>query len=1158
MSFWHLVGRSLVHHWRMNAAIALGVAAGTSILTGALLVGDSVRGSLMGLALDRLGRIDAVLARPMFFREALANKLVQEGMQGRGTLVVPIVLVEGTLEQPDSHRRATQITIIGSDEQFWMLDNRPVSDRALKAGEVILTEPLARELGIESPDKAAVAKQPAVIMRLPSPGEVPADSPLGRKTETVRNLRLNVVQVIPAEGLARFSLNPSQRMSLNAFVSTETLQRALEQPDRVNAIVVGASVEDADQSGTTSNPLDIKQLDAALHPQLEDYGLRIEQTPGGYFDLSSERMILEPEVVREARKSFAPWPTQVAFTYLANTIAANGREIPYSTITGIDPVAEPPLGPFVTETGAPLAPLGDDELALNSWAAEQLGAKVGDEVEVVYFKPESTHGRVEEDRHKFRLAHIVKLEGAAADRLLTPKLKGVTDQVSMADWNPPFPFDGKRIRSEDEAYWDDHGPTPKAFVSLAMSQKLWGSRFGDATSVRVAPPAGDDTVEKVAARLHLDPAELGLRFQPVRAMALAAATGTTPFNGLFLGFSFFLIAAAVMLVSLLFRLAVDGRAEQIGLLVALGWSMRQVRRLWAAEGLAIALVGGIAGVLLGIGYAALMIVGLRTWWVAAITSPFVDLHFTPTSLVVGYASGVIVAWLAIVLSLRRLGKRDARALLAGKVEAVEVAGHGVRRPWARIAGIAALVGGAALAAAALSLSGEAQAGAFFGSGALVLVGLLTLLWSRLRSGETGPLVTGGGGGALARLALRNAARHPGRSVLTIGLVAAASFLIVAISAFRMDAPDDPTVRESGTGGFALVAESDQPIYQDLAAPETLNLTPAEVATMADATIFPVRVRQGDDASCLNLYQPQQPRVLGLPRELLDRGGFQWGATLAETEAEQANPWLLLERDWGRAEDGAPLVPVVLDAATAMYSLHLAGAGARYELPRWDSGAAATDATSSASAAPKVHCLVVGLLKNSILQGDILMSERALTAQFPDVSGYEFFLIDCPTARQVAIESALEKSLGDYGFDVQASRDRLAMFLVVQNTYLSTFQSLGGLGLLLGTLGLVVVELRNVLERRGELALLRAVGFRTGTLAWLVLTENAVLLVGGLAIGLISALVAVAPHLVDRSAAIPWLSLAGTLSLVLFVGLSAGWLAVRASLAAPLLPALRGE
>ena len=42
----------------------------TAVLTGALLVGDSVRGSLKHLALDRLGGIDYVLVTPRFFRAA--------------------------------------------------------------------------------------------------------------------------------------------------------------------------------------------------------------------------------------------------------------------------------------------------------------------------------------------------------------------------------------------------------------------------------------------------------------------------------------------------------------------------------------------------------------------------------------------------------------------------------------------------------------------------------------------------------------------------------------------------------------------------------------------------------------------------------------------------------------------------------------------------------------------------------------------------------------------------------------------------------------------------------------------------------------------------------------------------------------------------------
>jgi ABC-type antimicrobial peptide transport system permease subunit len=178
--------------------------------------------------------------------------------------------------------------------------------------------------------------------------------------------------------------------------------------------------------------------------------------------------------------------------------------------------------------------------------------------------------------------------------------------------------------------------------------------------------------------------------------------------------------------------------------------------------------------------------------------------------------------------------------------------------------------------------------------------------------------------------------------------------------------------------------------------------------------------------------------------------------------------------------------------------------------------------------------------------------------FPGVSGYRFFLVDTRSEPPEPVEQALESALGDFGFDAQASSTRLAAFFAVQNTYLSTFQSLGGLGLLLGTFGLATVQLRSVLERRGELALMRATGFRRALLARLVMIENTLLLVGGLGLGVGAALVAVLPHWLSGGASVPWLSLAATLATVLIVGLLAGLLAVRATLRAELLPALRQE
>jgi hypothetical protein len=173
-----------------------------------------------------------------------------------------------------------------------------------------------------------------------------------------------------------------------------------------------------------------------------------------------------------------------------------------------------------------------------------------------------------------------------------------------------------------------------------------------------------------------------------------------------------------------------------------------------------------------------------------------------------------------------------------------------------------LIVAAGLVAFATQLSGEAQAGAFVGSGALVLGGLLATVWHVLRSDRSSGSIVPRGSGAMVRLAVRNGARAPMRSTMTIGLVAMATFLIVAMSAFRLDPPDDTGNLNTGSGGFQLIAESDQPIYQDLNSAQgrrDAGFDDESEHAVAGVTVIPLRVRAGDDASCLNLYQTQQPR-----------------------------------------------------------------------------------------------------------------------------------------------------------------------------------------------------------------------------------------------------------------------------------------------------------
>ena len=405
-----------------------------------------------------------------------------------------------------------------------------------------------------------------------------------------------------------------------------------------------------------------------------------------------------------------------------------------------------PAGTAANAGGQSHRPVGRRPNRAHAWAAQELNAKPGEAIRLSYFEPESTHGEVREKTAEFRLAAIAALSGAADDRALTPAVPGVTDQLSMADWNPPFPFHAGRIRKQDEVYWKEHGPTPKAFVSLAEGRRLWGSRFGQTTSIRLRPTAGM-TVERLRRELVLDPAAMGFVFQPVKQQGLAASEGTTPFNLLFLGFSSFIIAAAMMLVALLFRLGIDRRATELGILTAVGFRRRQIALLLAGEGLLVSAIGSSLGVPLGIGYAALMLLGLRTWWLAAVSTPFLRLYLTVASLLLGFGSGVAVAMLAVLWAVWRMCRVAPRRLLAGETTAVSYATVG-RRHRFNVLAVALLVVATLLGLVASRTQADVQVGLFFAVGSVVLAACLALVWSRLRAGAIRSAVKPGRGNML--------------------------------------------------------------------------------------------------------------------------------------------------------------------------------------------------------------------------------------------------------------------------------------------------------------------------------------------------------------------------------------------------------------------------
>jgi hypothetical protein len=456
---------------------------------------------------------------------------------------------------------------------------------------------------------------------------------------------------------------------------------------------------------------------------------------------------------------------------------------------------------------------------------------------------------------------------------------------------------------------------------------------------------------------------------------------------------------------------------------------------------------------------------------------------------------------------------------------------------------------------------EAQAGTFFSAGSLFLTAGIAGLLAWMRRGQFAR-VEGHGWWNVARLGVRNAARNPARSLLVVGLLASASFLIVAVESFRRTAQAGNGEASGPDGGFALLAESDLPIYLDLNSRtgrdellarlefrlQNEQGLPAEEVQkrIADADrllqqskIVAFRLRAGDDASCLNLYQPRSPRVLGVPDALIERGGFVFDSSLSATPEEKANPWLILQREQLKKGE----IPAFGEANTVGYMLGKS-LGGIFEV--------------ADGKGKKQPLLVAGLLHDSVFQSSLLVSEARFLELYPDHEGYNYFLIAPPKEQEAAVMRLLQQALAERGFEVTRSADKLRGYLEVENTYLTTFQALGGLGLLLGSLGLAVVLLRAVWERRGELALLRALGFSRRALAWLVLAENSFLLLAGLAVGATSALLSILPQLLTGAGSPPWRNLLLLFAGVLAAALGAGAAALAGALRAPIVPALRRE
>ncbi len=1077
MSLNKLILKSAWFYRKLNLTIILGIALSTAILVGALIIGDSVKYSLQQITVQRLGKTSQVItAGERLFGQQLAIELAEK----TGTETAALLRANGFGVIDGGDLRINQLAVWGADAAIGNFANYPELFQ-LQNNEVAINENLASLSGLKVGDE--------FLLRLNKLNTFPANTPFVSEKEATVSFRVSVARILKPDELGNFNLQNIQSAPRNVFLNLQWLneQMGLQQKANVLLVAEGVSGEELNQNLQKSWKLDDVNLAIRENAELN------------YTELISDRVFVESAVEQFCLKQLSG--SQAIFSYFINEFALNGKQSPYSFVSS-DPK------------------LSSNQMTVSNWLADDLMVKVNDTVRLSYFEVGPLRRLVLKDT-SFVVTQIYELSGEKADVNRMPVIPGLSDAGNCRDWKTGVPVDLKKIRTKDEDYWKAYKGTPKAFVSLETAQKLWGNRFGQSTAIRVGGLKKAEFESQLLAGLL--PSQLGFEVKDAKTDGLAAASGGTDFGGLFIGLSFFVLFAAVLLAFLLFKMYLGFRKTEIGTLTALGFSFPAIRKLYVAEASVFVLVGILLGIPFSIFYNRLILQAINTIWVDIVRTSIVNIHIRPVSLMMGSLIIAAMSITAIWFILNRFLKNEAIALqrksISGKIKS----------------GKRSLIIGLFLIAFSFFLlfsmgfrSGEINPEMFFISGFGLLPGLILIFdfWMHRLAVQEKTMDF-----SLHTFLMKRIAGERRRNVMIVSFLSVGVFMVVSTGLNRKDLTSKAELPSSGTGGYDYFVEMTMPVLFDANSKQgRVDLNIPETAELVQFQSQP-----GDDASCLNLNKISRPRLIACnPAAFDQRSAFTFATRTDELDSQ--HPWLTLNKTL--ADD---VIPAIADQTVIQWGL-MKSIGDTI-LYKTEDG-------------KDLKIKLLGGLANSVFQGNVIIAEEHFNKAFPSVSGSNVFLIDVPDTSSVVAD--LQTGMRNYGPEIVRTTDRLLSFYTIENTYLNIFLMLGALGLLIGTLGLAILIFRITFEQIPEYALLLSLGFSKSIIQRMVMREKLFLMTFSVFIGLVPAVLSGLPTLMSSLYASLWIWLPAISILVILSGAIFSFVAIRIAFKQNLVHALMNE
>ncbi|MBO7466884.1 MAG: FtsX-like permease family protein [Bacteroidaceae bacterium] len=979
------------YYKRFYRLAAAAVTVMMTVLTGSLVLGDSVRGSLRDRVNERLGEtVTIVNTGNGFLNDTILHNDLLRSAKG-------FLVCEGFVSTTDNKGNAKMIPVT-------------VWGDTIGSHKAQVNEALSKHIGTES-----------FVLHLPSNSLVPRGALFVSQTHT-STLRITSHTVRKSKDGGNLLLRNEQVRPLNVFVNRQQLAEAMD--------------------------LDGKSVNVILSPKeftVSDFQQIWEPSFSGIIakgdTIGTSRLFLPTNIVNLME------PEQRYMAYFVNTIGnTHGSEISYSFVTATDE-------------------LKGDNTVLSDEASRRLGVNVGDSVTMDYYVVTKGLKRLETRSHRFVVSNIVSTLQMAGDSLLTASFPGLSGVAKCTDWDSDLPIDMSRITKADEDYWSQWRQTPKALVSFDAVGEDWCSDFGAATKVI----ASSEQIEKIK------PEDMGLSVIQPRQQALYAASNGTDFAGLFLALGFFIILAAILLMAnpLLEMLSV--RSDEVSLFNTLGFSKKAIRQRFIREVAPMLLIPTLIGLLLGLGYAFLMLRMLAGAWNGATHTDGFTLRVTPQTLLISWIAGTTICLVTLVILIN---KEISRQMLS-------ISGSEQPTIWAKNPAIWAKKKNLFPKEKNFSSYEKTASSrkrvfyllllmicalivlnfAIFHS--VVVFVLCGLLWIVDASIGGRILLTKASLSAndLEQLPLLNIRHFKRQHTLAFWTLATGIFTVFAVGLNR---PDIKHSSHEATGGYSLYAETAVPLLYDMNDIRSRRHLHLEELPH-DVRFLQMPKHTEDEASCWNLNKVSIPSVLGMETSQMAAFGIDVDKLMLNAEEDN-------------------IVPVAIDVEALTWSM-MKKVG--------------DTLTFKANDGHEAKALIAASYPTGVLHGYAIMPQEQFLLLWPEESGSRVFMagrkpnpetlltkIDNESTAQLnTTQQLLETALSDYGISLNSTDDRLRRFYEVTDAYLSIFLSLGGLGLLLGLASLLIVVRKSLAARRQEIALYQTLGFSTQSIVGMLRKEQ---------------------------------------------------------------------